>query len=162
MSGFSSISLRLSKWMNTVGGTVLVLMMFLTVSDVVLRIFGKPIIGTYELVSLAGAMAIGFAIPKASCDDAHVYVDILIGGLSAKVKKVFQVMTKFLGIVLFALLGWNIILKGKELYGAKEVTLTLHVPLFPMAYALGFCCLIECLVLLSQIVKTIHGGGEHE
>jgi TRAP-type C4-dicarboxylate transport system permease small subunit len=159
---FSSISLKLSKWMNVVGGTVLALMMLLTVSDVVLRVFGKPILGTYELISLAGAVVVGFAIPKTSHDDAHVFVDILIVGLSAKVRRVFQVMTKFLGIVLFVLLGINIALKGSELYSAGEVSLTLHMPLYPVAYALGFCCLIECLVLLSQIVATIQGGGEHD
>jgi TRAP-type C4-dicarboxylate transport system permease small subunit len=162
MESFSSISLRLGKWMNVVGGTVLALMMFLTVSDVVLRIFGKPILGTYELISLAGAVVVGFAIPKTSHDDAHVFVDILIVKLSAKVRRIFQVMTKFFGIVLFVLLGINIILKGNELHGAGEVSLTLHMPLYPVAYALGFCCLIECLVLFSQIVATIQGGDGHE
>ena len=148
--------------MNFVGGTVLALMMFLTVLDVVLRIFGKPILGTYELVSLAGAVVVGFAIPKTSQDDAHVYVDMLIVGLSAKVRRIFRASTKFLGIIFFVLLGINIILKGNELYGAGEVSLTLHIPLYPVAYALGLCCFIECLVLLSQIVVTIQGGGEND
>jgi len=162
MTSFSASSLSLSKWMNAVGGTVLVLMMLLTVSDVILRIFGKPILGTYEMISLAGGIVIGFALPKASWDDAHVYVDILILGLSAKVKKVFMVSTKFLGIVLFSLLGWNMIMKGTELQGAGEVSLTLHIPFYPVAYALGFCFFIECLVLCSQIVMAIRGGGGHE
>jgi TRAP-type C4-dicarboxylate transport system permease small subunit len=162
MENFSSISLRLSKWMNYVGGTVLAFMMFLTVSDVVLRVFGKPIMGTYELISLAGAMVVSFAIPKASHDDAHVYVDILVGGLSSRARRIFQAMTKSLGILFFVLLGINIVQKGNELYSAGEVSLTLHVPLYPAAYAIGFCCLIECMVLLSQIITPVEHGGEHE
>ncbi len=148
--------------MNIVAGTALVVMMLFTVSDVILRIVWKPIIGTYELVSLIGAMVIGFAIPKSSIDDTHVYVDILTGGLSVKARKVFRVITKFLGLAVFVLLGWNIILKGNELYQAKEVTLTVHAPLYPAAYLLGLCCLIESLVLLSQIVMTIRGGDKNE
>jgi TRAP-type C4-dicarboxylate transport system permease small subunit len=162
MNGFPSTALKLSKFMNIVAGIALVIMMLFTVSDVILRIVWRPIVGTYELVALIGAMVIGFAIPKSSSDDAHVYVDMLTGGLSVTAKKVFQVITKFLGLIVFVLLGWNIFLKGNELYHSKEVTLTVHAPLYPVAYLLGLCCLVESLVLLSQAVMTIRSGDKHE
>ena len=162
MAGFAAFTQRLSKGMNVVGGTVLILMMLLTVSDVILRVFGKPIMGAYELVSVAGALVVGFAIPRASWDDAHVYVDFLIVGLSKKAKAIFQASTKFLGFVLFLLLGVNLILKGNELYGAGEVSLTLHIPFYPAAYALAVCSLVESVVLLFQIVQTLRVRGQHE
>ncbi len=152
---------RLSRAMNLVGGTVLVLMMLLTVSDVILRIFWKPILGTYEMVALAGALVIGFALPKTSLDDAHVYVDFVVTSGPPKLRKTFKVITKFLGFVLFALLAANLILKGGELYRADEVTLTIHVPLFPIAYAMGFCSIVECAVLLLQMVQAA-SGRDHE
>ena len=37
--------------------------MSLTIADVVLRVFHKPIVGTYELVALSGAVVIGFSMP---------------------------------------------------------------------------------------------------
>ncbi len=154
--------LKLSRAMNLVGGTVLVLMMLLTVSDVVLRIFWKPILGTYELVSLAGALVIGFALPKTSLDDAHVYVDFVVTGSSPKVRKIFRVITKFLGFVLFALLAINLTLKAGELYRAGEGTLTIHVPLFPVAYALGLCSVVECVVLFLQMVEAARDRGGNE
>jgi TRAP-type C4-dicarboxylate transport system permease small subunit len=160
MSSFSSTTMKLSRAMNLVGGVVLVLMMMLTVSDVVVRIFWKPILGTYEMVALAGALVIGFAIPKTSLDDAHVYVDFVVTGGSPKVRKVFRIITKFLGFVLFALLAINLILKGGELYRAQEVTLTVHVPLFPFAYAMGLCCIVECVVLLLQMFETAREGRQ--
>ena len=162
MSSFGSTTLKLSRAMNIVGGTVLVLMMMLTVSDVVLRIFWKPILGTYEMVALAGALVIGFAIPKTSLYDAHVYVDFVVTGRSPKVQKTFRIITKFLGFVLFALLAINLILKGGELYRAQEVSLTLHVPLFPFAYAMGLCSVVECVVLLLQMVEGTGNGGRNE
>ena len=160
MTSFGSATLRLSKVMNYVGGTVLVLMMLLTVSDVVLRIFWKPILGTYEMVALAGALVIGFAIPKTTLDDAHVYVDFVVTGGSPLVRKIFRIITKFLGFVLFALLAINLILKGGELYRAQEVTLTVHVPLFPFAYTMGLCCIVECVVLLLQMFETAREGRQ--
>ena len=162
MSSFESAFLRLSRVMNYMGGIVLVLMMLLTVSDVVLRIFWKPILGTYEMVALAGALVIGFAIPKTTLDDAHVYVDFVVTGSSALVRKAFRIITKFFGFVLFLLLAVNLILKGGELYSAYEVTLTIHVPLFPIAYAMGLCAMVECVVLLLQMIEAAREGGTNE
>jgi C4-dicarboxylate transporter, DctQ subunit len=162
MGSFGSTTLKISKAMNYVGGTVLVLMMLLVVSDVVLRIFWKPILGTYELVSLAGALVIGFAIPKTSLDDAHVYVDFIVTGGSPAVRKIFRLITKFFGFVLFALLTVNMTLKAGELYRANEVSLTLHVPLYPIAYALSVCAIVECVVLIFQMVETVRDGGNNE
>jgi C4-dicarboxylate transporter DctQ subunit len=153
---------KLSRAMNLVGGTVLVLMMLLTVSDVILRIFWKPILGTYEMVALAGALVIGFALPKTSLDDAHVYVDFIVTGGPPKLRKTFRVITKFLGFVLFAVLAVNLILKAGELYRADEVTLTIHVPLFPVAYAMGFCSIVECAVLILQMVEAASDRGNNE
>lgn len=162
MNSFGSTTLKISKVMNLVGGTALVLMMLLTVSDVILRIFWKPILGTYELVSLTGALVVGFAIPKASLDDAHVYVDFLVTGGPPKIRKTFRLITKFCGFVLFFLLAVYIIRKGGELYRANEVSLTLHVPLYPVAYALGLCSIAECMVLLFQMIEIARGGGNNE
>jgi len=158
MTRFAAVTQRMSKGMNVIGGIILILMMLLTVTDVVLRIFGKPIMGAYELVSIAGALVVGFAIPRASWDDAHVYVDLLITGLSRKTKAVFQATTKFLGFVLFLLLGLNLLFKGNELYRAGEVSLTLHLPFYPAAYALALCSFIECVVLLFQMVQSLQAG----
>ena len=81
-------------WMNTVAEVVLILMMMITVVDVVLRIFGTPIVGTYELVAMMGAMVVGFAIAKTSWDRGHVFVDILIENRSAAVKNAFFICYK--------------------------------------------------------------------
>ena len=162
MRSIGSAMFKLSRAMNLVGGTVLVLMMLLTVSDVALRIFWKPILGTYEMVALAGALVIGFALPKTSLDDAHVYVDFIVTGGSPKVRKIFRVITKFLGFVLFALLAINLVLKGGELYRADEVTLTIHVPLFPVAYAMSLCSMVECAVLFLQMVEAARDRGDNE
>ena len=73
---------RLSNWMDNVGGSILVIMMMLTVIDIALRISGRPITGTYELVALAGAMVVGFAVPQTTQENGHIGVDLLIQALS--------------------------------------------------------------------------------
>ena len=51
--------------------------------------------------------------------------------------------------------------QGIDLYDKHEVSLTLHVPYYPVAYILGICAFVECLVLLSGLITTIQEVG-HE
>jgi TRAP-type C4-dicarboxylate transport system permease small subunit len=160
MQRFFSTTLRFSKGLNWVGGVILALMMLLTVVDVVLRYLGGAITGTFELMSFAGALVAGFAIAQTSQDGAHVSVDMLTQALSGRRKSVLLVFTKLIGIGVFALLAWSLFLKGNDLYKTGEVSLTLHVPYYPVAYGLSFSSLVECFVLLSDILKAMFRGGE--
>jgi TRAP-type C4-dicarboxylate transport system permease small subunit len=149
---------KLSSWMNTLGGIVLFLMMMLTVVDVFLRVFGKPLVGTYELVAIAGAIVVGFAIPQTSLDKGHINVDFLIENRGEFIKKVFSIITRLFGIILFALIAWNLFLKANHLYKAGDVSLTLQIPYYPAAYGLAFCALIECFVLITDIFMIFDSG----
>jgi hypothetical protein len=41
-----------------------------------------------------------------------------------------------------------------------EVSPTLTMPFYPVAYGLGICSFVQCLVLLCDILKIL--GGKHE
>ena len=57
-----------SRWMNGIAAVALGFMILLTVADVILRYFRRPIIGTYEMVALSGAVIIGFSLPFTSIE----------------------------------------------------------------------------------------------
>ena len=153
MDAFIALFKRLSNWMNSLAGVVLFLMMMLTVVDVVVRLFGTAILGTYELVAVAGAIVVGFAVPQTSWGRGHVYVDFLIENRSDAVKNAVFIATRILGICLFALLSFYLLKKGIHLYRTGEVSLTLHIPYYPAAYGLAFCFFIECFALIADILK---------
>jgi TRAP-type C4-dicarboxylate transport system permease small subunit len=150
--------LKISKGMHVMAAVALTFMILLTVADVILRSFRKPIIGTYELVALSGAVIIGFSIPFTSWVKGHVYVDFFILKLSRKGRQIFNLVTKCLGIGLFLVIGWNLLVLGRDLYKAGEVTLTRHIPFYPILYGIGICCFFQCFVLFCDIVKIF--GGE--
>ncbi len=75
MDNMFGVLQKTSKWLAVIAGTALTLMMLLTVSDVVGRAFGHPIMGTYEVVGLMLALVIGFAMPKVSLARQHIYMD---------------------------------------------------------------------------------------
>jgi len=152
---------RVSAWMDNVSGLTLVVMMLLVVTDVTLRIFGRPIIGTYEIITLACAPLVAFAIPQTSLENGHVVVDFLIQGRSKLIKDILFVFGKTLGVALFLLIAYYIYRKGNRLYLKGDITDARHIPLYPVAYMLSFCCVMESFTLLVQIFKRFQGEAKH-
>jgi TRAP-type C4-dicarboxylate transport system permease small subunit len=159
MEAFFRFVSRLSRFIFWIGGALLFLMMLLTVIDVILRYLGKSVVGTYELVSFAGALTVGLAIAQTSLDDGHVYVDMLTGYVGPGWRKTLIFCTKMAGAAVFLLLAWSFILKGTELYRSNEVSMTLHVPFYPVAYGLCVCSIIESFVLFSEAIKAVFFSG---
>lgn len=151
---------KLIRSINFIGGISLAFLMFLTVADIILRSFRKPIIGTFEIVAFSGAIVVGFALPYTSWVKGHVYTDFVVSRFSGKVRKVFSLFTRCLGIGLFFLLGIELIKYGLDLKKAGEVSPTLMMPFYPVAYGLGVCSFIQSLVLLCDILKI--AGGKYE
>jgi len=151
---------RVARILNYIGGAALTFMMFLTVADVLLRAGGHPILGTYELVSLTLAIVIGFTIPKVSLDRGHVYMDILLEKLSRRGKVIMNTFTRILGVILFAIIGYNLMLISKEFHVSGEVSSTLKLPFFPISLFVGVCCFIECFVFIFDIARIWRGQYE--
>jgi len=151
LGGFLDIACRI---LTVIGSTALTIMMFLTVADVILRAFGHPILGAYEIVSLLLAIVIGFTIPKVSLEKGHVIMEFILEKISPKGQAVLVTFTRILCIALFAIIGYNLFLIGKEFSLSGEVSSTLKIPFFPIAYCVGVCCFIQCLVLVSDIVMV--------
>jgi TRAP-type C4-dicarboxylate transport system permease small subunit len=151
---------RVSKVLSTIGGAALTFMMCLTVADVLLRAWGRPILGTYELVSLTLAIVIGFTIPKVSLDRGHVYMEIVLEKLSKRDRAIMNTFTRMLALILFAIIGYNLFLIGSEFRISGEVSSTLKLPFFPISYFVGICCFIECFVFLFDIAKIWRGQYE--
>ncbi len=149
--------LRLSKSFSVVAEVTLTVMMLLTFSDVVLRAFKRPILGTYELVAFLGAVAIGFSVPVTSWMRGHVNVDIFTSKFSHKVRNIVSIGTRCLVIALFLLISWRLVVYGMNLQRAAEVSMTLRMPFYPIAYGLAISSLVQCLVLFCDILK-IRGG----
>ncbi len=90
MKTIVSIIHSLSRLMYGIAGLALAGIVFLTMADVILREFKLPIVGTYEIVSLLGAIVIGFAIPQTSLERGHVLMDFLTERLAFWRTKVFS------------------------------------------------------------------------
>lgn len=157
MKALSAVIRGLSRFMYVVAGIALAASMFLTVADVILRQFKVPIVGTYELVGLLGAVVVGFAVPQTSRLQGHVIMDFVTAKLPQNWTKLFNVVTRILGIVTFAIIGWQLWDLGTDYRTSGEVTLTLQLPFYPVAYGIAICSFVECLVLFASLWEEKEG-----
>jgi TRAP-type C4-dicarboxylate transport system permease small subunit len=148
---------RFNISLQIIAGIGLAFMMVVTLLDIILRAFGRPLTGAIELVSFSGAIIIGFAVPHSSWVRAHVNVDILVVRLSPAGKRIMEFCTRLVGVALFILMGVNFILYGLTLAKTGEVTPVFRIPYYPITFGLALACFIESLTLFSQL-----WGGQHD
>jgi TRAP-type C4-dicarboxylate transport system permease small subunit len=150
----------LSRHFLIVGEIALTFMMFLTVADVIMRSFRKPIVGTYEIVAFSAAVAIGFSLPLTSWMRGHVFVDLFTAKRSPRTRTILNVATRCIVMAFFFLVGWRLIRYGMNLHRVKEVSMTLLMPFYPVAFGLAVCAFTQCLVMICDIIKIARGTYE--
>jgi TRAP-type C4-dicarboxylate transport system permease small subunit len=160
MPGFLWFTEKISKWMNVIAYTALTFIMLLTVTDVILRMFRHPIIGTFEIVQLAGAVVIAFGIPLTSWRRGLIFVDFFVNTFPGWAKNTMNILTRVLSIAIFGLIGYNLFRFATDLVRSGEVSPTTQLPFHPVIFAMAFACFIEVLVLFTDIIKVM--GGKYE
>jgi TRAP-type C4-dicarboxylate transport system permease small subunit len=160
MSGWSALERKLCRFLLLISGLTLAFMLLFTLLDVIMRAFGRPIVGDYEVISFLGAVVVGFAIPYTSLLKGHVAVDFLIEKVPKNVGDVMQVATRILGMALFLWMSWNFVVMSLDLIKSKEVTPVFRLPYYPISFGLAFTCIVQCMPLLSQVMEIV--GGRHE
>jgi TRAP-type C4-dicarboxylate transport system permease small subunit len=161
MKYFLTVVYKLDITFQTIAGTGLVFMMALTVLDITMRMLGRPIVGAIELISFSGAVIIGFAVPYSSWKQAHVIVDFVTQRLSLRGKRIMELITKFVGLILFLFIGINFILYSLTLMKTGEVSAGLRIPYYPITFGLALSCFLESLTLFAGLLRAV-GEWEHE
>jgi len=162
MRRFLDAVLKIDITFHVLAGSALALMMVVTLLDIIMRNLGSPIVGTVEIISFCGAVVIGFAIPYTSWKKAHVYVDFLTVKLSPKNKRIMEIITRCMGIVLFAFIGYNFILYGFDLIRTEEVSPSFRIPYYPIPFGLSLSCFLQCLTLVADLLKNVRQEGADE
>ncbi len=161
MGALFDIVMKTSRALHDIAGTALTVMMCLTVADVAGRAGGHPILGTYEIVGMLAVVVIAFGNPFTSWTRGHVYMEFMLDKLPRIGRDVLNSFTRALCIVLFMIVGTNLFQIATDFRLSGEVSNTLKLPIYPVAYAAGICCFIQCIVFICEITK-IWRGTQHE
>lgn len=134
-----------------VAGLGIFVMIIVTCLDVLLRRFGVGLIGAYDIVKISGAITLSCALPYTTAVKGHVAIEYFFHKFSKPFRIIIDTTLRLMGISLFAFLCYRSLIYGNELYKTGQVTQTLQLPIFWLAYIIAFCCFIVLLVILYNM-----------
>mgnify|MGYP001765609815 FL=1 len=153
--------LKVERWLHSstkgvayLSGISVMAMMLLTCADVLLRFWGKPIPGTYELIGFLGAFTIAFAMAYTSVERSHIAVEILMERLPGRLQTFLQGLVSLISFLLFSIFTWQCQIYTLDMKESGEVSLTLGMPLYPVIFGVAVGCGFLSLVLLFDVAKS--------
>lgn len=160
MSHLLKISNSISHYICWVSVAGLSVMMFLTFADVILRYFGFPIVGSYDIVGICGAFVLALPIAYTQVLKGHVGIDFIIIKFPKALQKSIDVINHSLNIFIYFLLAWQCSVYGKKLWTVGRVSETLQIPIFPFPYIVGLGCALMCTVLIIELFYLFRKAEE--
>ena len=146
----------LSNKVNWIAGVGLVVMLGLTVSDIIgVKFFKSPVPGAIEIIGFLGVVVTGFAIAFTQVRRGHIQVEFFVMRMPQRARASAIALVSLLGIILFGLLAWQSCEFGYNLQVSGEVSMTQGIPFYPFIYAIAFCCIPICLLLLVDFLKSV-------
>jgi len=149
----------MDKSLYAYAGGVLAGMIILTLFDVILRNFGHPITGSMEIIQYGGAIVFGFSIPYGTMLGVQVIVDIMTEKLSPGKKRVINIMTRSIGILIFLFIAYHFVVYGLDVRRTGERTASFKIPYYPFAFALSFSFLLQSLTVFCDLLKKVKGAA---
>ena len=134
-------------------GSAVVIMMLLTCTDVLLRLFRRPVPGVYEIVGFLGTVVIAFSLAYTSLEKGHIAVEILVEKLPPWMRVGIDAAVSLIGAVLFALITWQSVAYAADLKQSGEISVTLTMPIYPFIYGIAVGSALLCLVLLMETLR---------
>jgi TRAP-type transport system small permease protein len=146
----------ISKWISWVAGAGVVVMLALTFADIIgVKIFNSPVPGSIEIVALLGVVITAFGMAYTQSQHANIRVEFFVQHLPKRIQAGVSAFSLLLSIILFALLSWQSFKYGYSLQQSGEVSMTARIPTYLFVYAMAFCCIPLCFVLIVEFLKSI-------
>ena len=147
----------LSRGLNIIGVSTLMVMMVLTVADVSLRyLINQPIPGSFELTEFLLVILASFGLAYTAIQNGHVTVDLVVERFSPKTQAVIDTITCLISIGIFATVIWASILYARSEWNAKAVSTVLLLPRFPFILVVVLGGAVLCLALLVNLLNSLN------
>lgn len=150
----------LSRWCDWISRATVLGMVFLVCLNIVLRLLGRPWLGTYDSVSFMGAIIVGLALPLTTLDEGHIAVELFHQKLPPFIRRGVDILTRALSLGFLIVVCWQTYVYGTKMMRAGEITMTQRWPFYPIIYVVSFGCLVMSLVMAVKLLESVFKTGE--
>ena len=151
-----------SRYFAFFGGIVLLIAALISIFSIFGRVvFSSPIIGDFELIEIACAIAIGSFLPLCHLKNGNIKVDYFTTKLSNKKIYVLDASSSLIFCLVAFFFSSRMILGVNDMYIYQEETMLLAfpiwVPFLPVIlsfFLLTICCLYTFLLKIHEILEN--------
>ena len=157
---FGRILNFISRYFAIFGGFILLTAALISIFSIFGRVvFSSPILGDFELVEIACAVAIGSFLPLCHLKNGNVIVDFITAKLSKnKINLLDSISSLIFGVVALFFTS-RMILGAKDMYVYQEETMLLafpiwlpFLPVIASFFLLTICCLYTFIIKINLII----------
>jgi TRAP-type C4-dicarboxylate transport system permease small subunit len=154
MGRLDRFSLILNRGLATVAGISLVAMVMVTVGEMVLRMFARPMAGTVETIGWLAAVTTAFALGYTQIHKGHVSIDLFTSRLGSRSQIVVSMLVNLVSAALFVIVTWNVFRYAGVLRETGSLSETMKVIVYPWVYLVSLGCAGLTLALLVDFLKS--------
>jgi len=159
-SSFGRILNLASRCFAIFGGFVLLTAALISIFSIFGRVvFSLPILGDFELVEIACAVAIGSFLPLCHLKNGNVIVDFITAKLSRKKLNILDAFSSLIFGFVALFFSSRMILGAKDMYIYQEETMLLAfpiwIPFLPVIlsfFLLTICCFYTFVLKINEIL----------
>ena len=144
----------LNKALAFVSGCSLIAMMMVTVGEMILRMFGRPMAGTVETIGWLAAVTTAFALGYTQIHRGHVAIDLFVNRLVPRSRAVISMLIYLASEALFIIITWNVFGYAGVLKRSGSLSETMKVIVYPWVYLVSLGCAGLTLALLVDFIKS--------
>ena len=136
----------------TIGSIGLIFEVVLILVDVVVRFFGAPILGAQDMSQMAMTIVVfgGMAL----CDKlgGHIAIDVFEASYPPWLNHLADVVSAFLGAVIFACLAWTVYESSKI---SQMLNLATNIIGLPKHYFQWVVCIFSSVTAIAMLLRGI-------
>ena len=153
---------RIGESLSFIGTIAMLAVVGIIMTNIVLRFFGKALLGTYEAVGLLMVVMISFGIAYCAIKKSHVAVNIVLLQVPKRVQTILSIITTTLSIGIWLLIVWCSAGFARKQWLKGEATDIMEWPIYPMRFVFVLGAIILCLVLLLDLINTFRGSNQDD
>ena len=141
---------------NTLGVSIMVMVVLLVVADVFSRrAFNSPIMGVLELTKVALVLIVFLTLAYCGIRGGHVEVESVVTRFPKRIQVATTALMYFLSTAMLGVASWQLLAQGMDMQTAGQTSGLLKIALFPFLYVAALGTALLALVYLVRFFQTV-------
>ena len=154
MNLFERLMKHIVGYGTNTGAVFLVAVMFIICANVIFRIFGRVIPGTYDLVEIMIVVVAGFALSDTEIHHRQTNVDMVTIHLQKKIRLWLENACNLIGFVYWGIIAWASVGITIDKAAKGEATDLLKISVIPFRVVWVIGLILICLVIILNTSKN--------